>query len=726
MPKLPSVLDMGARPTPQAALRPVGYDTSRVGAGAANLGKKMVQVGDDMYAEQQKNALAQAQQAAAELNNFASDMLYNPETGLMNRKGLDAADVQKMAREMFSQKRAEIGARITNPMAQRAFNLDAMNRSSDIDRTTGAYSAQQMDGYRREQNKAFVESETNAAIQGWSGPESVQSNIIRAENAIVAQGQLDGVSEAVMQTRIADMKSSILSAGIGKTALTDPMAAQRYFEQHRGDMNATDTLRIESALKPLVTAQTAQDIFTALHTKQTGQGISPLASDSVFAAAINTVVPGESGGNPNAVNPKTGAFGQYQLLPSTAAQYGVTPQSSQEEHTAAVVKLWRDNANTFVQRVGRNPTIAELSLMHQQGATGGIKLLTASPDAKAVDVVGSDAVLNNHGTAAMTAQEFASKVMSYYGNSSASRDDILRLSNGNTQVAAQVMQLQREQVKAENDARKAALESAVDAAYRFENENRDNPNRRSTPEWRQIAQQLNTYAPEMLDKFNGQDVETDWASYQDVLSRINAGEKVNVMDYKDRLSNGDMKALIDRQADPEVGLRSRLTESVVRDLKPILEAGAEDAAQKARQVLAFSDRLDLNIRDYMRMNGGKVPGRQEVRAMADQLIQTVSVTTPGGGWVGDSVRNARRFEAGPGERSDIPGIPRLARNVQTGRNEPALFVIKGEGSPLTYDALISRLSSDLAAEGFDSSNTDVLASIYDSLVSEGLIEVKTQ
>jgi hypothetical protein len=66
------------------------------------------------------------------------------------------------------------------------------------------------------------------------------------------------------------------------------------------------------------------------------------------------------------------------------------------------------NRQQLASTLGREPTDGELYLAHQQGAGGAIKLLS-NPDARAVDVVGRAAVLNNGGDENMTAGQFANK-----------------------------------------------------------------------------------------------------------------------------------------------------------------------------------------------------------------------------------------------------------------------------------------------------------------------------
>lgn len=114
----------------------------------------------------------------------------------------------------------------------------------------------------------------------------------------------------------------------------------------------------------------------------------------------------ESGGNPLAKNPNSSAKGLFQFIDSTAQQFGLNNPFDPEASTNAAARLAQQNAGVLGRTLGRSPTAAELYLAHQQGAGGASKLL-ANPEARAVDVVGADAVRLNGGNPNMTAGEFA-------------------------------------------------------------------------------------------------------------------------------------------------------------------------------------------------------------------------------------------------------------------------------------------------------------------------------
>jgi hypothetical protein len=116
----------------------------------------------------------------------------------------------------------------------------------------------------------------------------------------------------------------------------------------------------------------------------------------------------ESSLNPNAKNPNSSAGGLFQFVDGTANDYGLKNRFDPAEASDAAARLLKDNRAYLQKNLGRAPTNGELYLAHQQGAGGALKLLR-DPSARAVDIVGADAIRLNGGNASMTAGEFASK-----------------------------------------------------------------------------------------------------------------------------------------------------------------------------------------------------------------------------------------------------------------------------------------------------------------------------
>lgn len=130
---------------------------------------------------------------------------------------------------------------------------------------------------------------------------------------------------------------------------------------------------------------------------------------------FNRVAMLESGGRLDARNPRSSATGPFQFISSTAKAYGLNDPTDPNQALRAMQAFTDDNRNALRQKLGREPTPGELYLAHQQGA-GGATALLSNPQARAVDIVGPDAITLNGGRPDMTAGEFANKWVSKFEN----------------------------------------------------------------------------------------------------------------------------------------------------------------------------------------------------------------------------------------------------------------------------------------------------------------------
>lgn len=161
-----------------------------------------------------------------------------------------------------------------------------------------------------------------------------------------------------------------------------------------------------------VSSKGGTDIGTALGIDFAGME----AEAGLPGGYLNKVAMIESGGNPNAQNPNSSAGGLFQQIDSNAAAYGVEDKFDPVQSTQGAVAFAVENKNYLTRVLGREPTGGELYLAHQQGPGGAARLLS-NPEAKAVDIVGADAVRLNGGNENMSAGEFANIWISKYNGS---------------------------------------------------------------------------------------------------------------------------------------------------------------------------------------------------------------------------------------------------------------------------------------------------------------------
>ena len=130
-------------------------------------------------------------------------------------------------------------------------------------------------------------------------------------------------------------------------------------------------------------------------------------------AYLGSLVGGEAPKGPRDTSP-TGAAGPFQFTRGTGRQYGLMgPGGDRREDldasTIAANRLTDDNVAAFRSRLGRDPTPAEMALLHQQGGVTGSRMVAgtgnASPQNLRVNNVPPNA----------TPQQAAARIQAYYG-----------------------------------------------------------------------------------------------------------------------------------------------------------------------------------------------------------------------------------------------------------------------------------------------------------------------
>jgi len=129
---------------------------------------------------------------------------------------------------------------------------------------------------------------------------------------------------------------------------------------------------------------------------------------------LGRVYQAESSGGKNLYNEKSGARGPFQFIPSTARGMGLENPNDLAQSAEAAARL-ADQNRAYLQSKGvENVDGRVLYLAHNQGADGAYRLLT-NTDKPATEVVRKDAVLWNSGKEGQPAGQFATTIMSKYG-----------------------------------------------------------------------------------------------------------------------------------------------------------------------------------------------------------------------------------------------------------------------------------------------------------------------
>lgn len=125
----------------------------------------------------------------------------------------------------------------------------------------------------------------------------------------------------------------------------------------------------------------------------------------------------ESRFNPSSQNPNSSAGGLFQFIDSTAEEYKLKDRFDPAESSMAAGLLMKRNKEYLEKKLGREITVGEAYLAHQQGAAGA-RVLLENPDITAWEAImklgfseedAKKRVSLNGGTEKTLAKDFANK-----------------------------------------------------------------------------------------------------------------------------------------------------------------------------------------------------------------------------------------------------------------------------------------------------------------------------
>jgi len=207
--------------------------------------------------------------------------------------------------------------------------------------------------------------------------------------------------------------------------------------------------------------------------------------------------------------------------------------------------------------------------------------------------------------------------------------------------------------------------------------------------------------------FAESDKTSDPVTFENVRGRIVRGQDVRVIDYIDKLSRSDTEELIKLQQDGTGNVYRRMVDDHMALIKPILTAGIEDDAVKAQTVMDFTRQAEAALKGIA---SDRQPTAQDAQKVVDMLmmqgtitrnddsfgaafsrafnpLSDVNIASENGKPVLRRSNDGMMFQAQPGERFTIPGVPYFEGN----RNI--------SGIELNYEEMVQQIADSLRRVG---------------------------
>lgn len=268
MARLPDASAFGGRPGFSPNLGGPPQETNQTGQAIANLGRVLDQAGERIGQKNDEQAVFEARR---KLDEWERSTIYDPEKGVVSKRGADALDLPNKIPQEFDNFAGEISGTLGNDRQRKIFNDMAQARRNQVADFTVRHALQQKDVYEAGQLNADMASSSDRAVNlaANGNPAGAKAELDTSGERLVSYMRRQGKSGEEIAGALKERNSK---AHVGAVAALvnkgDPTAAQAYLEANRGGMMQDDVARADGALKAGLLREKSQAVADDLVEKQ--------------------------------------------------------------------------------------------------------------------------------------------------------------------------------------------------------------------------------------------------------------------------------------------------------------------------------------------------------------------------------------------------------------------------------------------------------------------------
>ncbi|SDC68867.1 soluble lytic murein transglycosylase [Massilia sp. PDC64] len=358
----PSSAPGGGFAAPQAAnaapqqLQQMGDATVRANAVGANVVSDIEMMANQVRADDSWNQLVQ----------FKQKQTYDPQDGLLSKKGSAALDADPLGRslpqrygEEMQDKINELSGKLGNDVQRRLFLERANQLATQFNGEVEGHVLQEYRSFGLQTQQGTVKLAMDAAKLAWKDQKAIDQNVQSAQAAVWKAGQISGEPGNLTEAKIKETTSAIHSNVIDAALQSDnPAYALEYLERNKAQMTADDLLKVRAVVNKDAYQRVADSIATNVVTAARTN-----ATPTDLGRMVNITMKSESGGRErdaagNLITSSKGAQGAMQVMPGTAIApgFGVTP--AKDDSDTERTRVGRDYLQALVKNYAGDPAKA--------------------------------------------------------------------------------------------------------------------------------------------------------------------------------------------------------------------------------------------------------------------------------------------------------------------------------------------------------------------------------
>lgn len=224
--------------------------------------------------EEEKDAADQTAllEASNKLAAWRSTTLYDPNTGVLAKRGKDALGAPEEVQEGFEKITGDIEAGLSTDKQRAAWARLKSQEGQQLDLQVRRHTFEQVQTYRAGELKAHVENSMNAAIQNASDPKLVAVELQKAVGALKANAPSLGVGPEELDAQVRGVTSNVHLGVISQLlAQEKDQQAGAYFAATKDQISGDKLDEVQRALEEGSTRGEAQRQADVLGAKGTLQ-----------------------------------------------------------------------------------------------------------------------------------------------------------------------------------------------------------------------------------------------------------------------------------------------------------------------------------------------------------------------------------------------------------------------------------------------------------------------
>jgi len=205
-------------------------------------------------------------EADKKLTQLETDLLYNKQTGALNKRGKDSFGTPDEVNQNYSKSAKDIEDSLSNPQQKMAFQRIANDRGLSIDRTVQKHVAGEIKAYDDNETMAYVGTQRDLAITAYKDPDKINQSIESQKIAIAAHAQRNGMPPEWVKLKTEEAQSKTHTAVVERMiGGGEDMAAQAYFEANKQFIGGQESAKLEHDLKISTLAGESQRISDKIY-----------------------------------------------------------------------------------------------------------------------------------------------------------------------------------------------------------------------------------------------------------------------------------------------------------------------------------------------------------------------------------------------------------------------------------------------------------------------------